>query len=32
METVLLLATMRPGDAALWIRGHLREIESRFAS
>jgi hypothetical protein len=32
LETLLLLATMHPGDAALWIRGHLEEIESRFAS
>lgn len=32
METLLLLASMHPADAALWIRAHLDEIEARYLS
>ena len=31
-ESLCLLFAMHPGDAALWIRAHLDEIETRFAS
>jgi hypothetical protein len=32
IESFVLLLTMDPADAVLWIRAHLDDIEARFAS
>jgi hypothetical protein len=32
VEILVLLFAMEPADAALWIRAHLDDIETRFAS
>lgn len=32
VESLVLLFAMDPADAALWIRAHLDDIETRFAS
>jgi hypothetical protein len=31
-DEIVQLVCMSPDDAAAWIRGHLDEIEARFAS
>ncbi|MEJ7598462.1 MAG: hypothetical protein WKG01_11175 [Kofleriaceae bacterium] len=31
-EMLIALLAMRPEDAALWIRAHLDDLETRFAS